>query len=204
MPKIPTLFLAFALVASADAASIGTFECFVTSSLIAQNTTDYPDGIMAAALGVAEGCAEKAVQKESPFVCDAAVEFPEEYQAIVDDCAGFEETQLVPTAWSICKEQFLPPDDPSAAFFPDVIDIENLPACLSTICDADTDIVATYKSFSSLFAGDLEDDEAAIFNDDLCPTPAPTPAPTTSGSKSFGPSAIASGLLALFVTILAM
>jgi hypothetical protein len=203
MPKFSTLFLAFALVASANA-NVGSFNCFAATSALGLDSTEYPDGIVGSVIGdVLEACGELATLKESPFTCDVSADFPDEYQSFVDGCATLG-GQLNPTTWSLCVENWsLPPE--SVPFFPAEMDIVNIPACLADTCDADTDIIATYKTFLSTFEGDLEEDEAAIFKDELCPTPAPTPAPTASGgSKSFESSAIASGLLALFVTILAM
>ncbi len=202
MPKISTLFLAFALVASASA-NVGSLQCFTDTTELGKPA--YPDGIADAVIGGVLGlCGLLALGQESPFTCDASADLPDFYQPFVDGCATLG-GQLIPTTWSLCAENLsIPPE--AASLYPAEMDIVNIPACLADTCDADTDMIATYKAFLSIYEGDLEEEEAAIFKDELCQTPAPTPAPTTTsgGSNSFGSSAIASGLLALFVSILAM
>jgi hypothetical protein len=178
MPKISTLFLAFALVASANA-NVGTLQCFGDTAALGMGSTEYPEGIAGAAMAdVIGACVESSGGKESPFTCDISADFPDEYQTFVDGCATLG-GQLNPTTWSLCVEQLsISPEYYS--FFPAEMDIVNIPMCLADTCDADTDIIATYKEFLPMFEDTLEDSEAGIFKDELCPSQAvpPTPAPT--------------------------
>jgi hypothetical protein len=183
MPKISTLFLAFALVASANA-NVGSIQCFMDTGVLGMGSTEYPAGIVGAAIQDFLGaCSQLAFGKESPFTCDVSADSPELYQSYVDGCATLG-GQLNPTTWSLCVEQLsIPPE--YVSLYPAEMDIVNIPACVADTCDADTDMIATYKAFMlPMFADNLEEDAAAIFNDELCPsqaappTPAPTPAPT--------------------------
>ena len=195
MPKFATLSLAFALIASANAnVLVGSYDCFVATASLDVGSSDFPQGIVGEAkttFVASCGTAAAAAFGQESFTCDVSSDFVADYEKFVNGCTGLG-GQLKLTSWSICAEQFLPAGSDSVSSFPD-LEIVNMPICLApTICDANTDIIATYKQFLAPY-----DESTRIYNDDLCivatpapvlPTPAPAPAilPTPAPTANSG------------------